>query len=399
MGAIYDADPENYATNGSFWARMKKIILATPETHSTPVGFIINAIRNIHANVFLQPSTTGMKGIMLRISPSTETPITHLELSLRLNQEVQRGEKLFTPKVSLNTRATYSVKNHDRTRRTWDMNTNAELNSGHTNNNFKVQVTRIVPGLKDYKVCVDGTVKYTVENVTGHVSVATSQSTEQTCSSAETMMDVTMVGHKNEEQHKDHVVYGVCSYPQNKHLWSDYVLSCIAAHTTLRGYEYDVKTMNVPSEFKKTALHWFDHLKGMYMAHVTHIPEHHEDVAENNLRVKIEYPVVGQQMNVEVVTHQQAWKLESLPVDGLPVIGKPESTHFSDLLVFMHSVGLMDVCMIEKDMVHHHHQSVKQHVMDDDWELYWGDKIQNPYVGVYVKGVSGKMVRVYCRFR
>lgn len=394
FGAIYDADPENYATNGSFWTKMKKIVLETPESHSNMMGFIANTLRHIHGNVFLQPNVVGMRGVILKLSPSTELPVTHLDLSLRMSQEVLRDEKLFTPKVSLNSRATYSVKNMDRATRTWDVNANVEMNSGHTNNNLRVQVTRIVPGQKDYKICVDGTVKYTVENLTGHVNVATSQSNEPKCTTEETMMDITVVGRKNEEQNEDHVVYGVCSYPQNKLSEPDYTLPCISSQSTLREFVYDIKTMNVPSEFKKTAMYYLDWLKGMYMSHYSHISEHQEDVAENNVKVKVDYPVVGHQMNVEVVTHQHGWKFESIPVHGLPVfgsLGEPESTHISDLLLFMHSVGLMDVCKVEIDHVHHHHHSVSQHVTND-WELYWGDKIQNPYIGVYVKQVGGKMV-------
>lgn len=328
------------------------------------------------------------------MTPSTETPVTHLDLSMRLNQEIQRDEKLFTPKITLNGRATYSVKNVDKALRTWDVNAISEWNSGHTNNNLKVVVTRIVPGQKDYKVCVDSTLKYGIENVTGHINVATSQSTEPKCNTDETMLDITLVGQKTQEQHEDHVVYGVCSYPQNIFLEPDYTLNCIAAHTTLREYIYDVKTMNVPSEFKKTAMHWLDYLKGMYMSHYTHVPEHQEDVGENNLKVKIEYPVVGHQINIEVISHQQAWKLESIHVHDMPLlssVGEPESTHVSDWLLFMHSVGLMDVCKIHKDDVHHHHHTETQQVTDD-WELYWGDKVQNPYVGVYLKKVEGKLV-------
>lgn len=371
-----------------------KIVFGTPEHHSTPIDFIVNTVRHLYTNAFLQPSVMGMRGLMLKLSPSAEIPITHLDLSLRTSQEMQRDEKLFTPKVSFNSRATYSAKNMDRAMRTWDVNANVDLNSGHTDNNLKMQVTRIVPGQKDYKICVDGTVKYMVENITGHVTVATTQSSESKCTADDTMMDITVDGHKTEEQHKDHVVYGLCSYPLNRFLEPDYTLPCIAAHTTMREFIYDVKTMNVPSEFKKTAMHLFDYVKGMYMSHYTHIPEHQEDVAENNLRVKVEFPVVGDQMNVEVVSHQQGWKLESVPIHDLPMlggVGVPESTYFSDMLMFMHSVGLMDVCVIHKDDVHHHHHSIQQH-MTNDWELYWGDKVQNPYVGVYVKEMGGKMV-------
>lgn len=335
-----------------------------------------------------------MKGVILKISPSTEIPVTHLDLSLRMNQEIQRDENLFTPKVSFNTRATYSVKNVDKATRTWDVNVNAELNSGHTNNMMKVVVTRIVPGQKDFKICIDGTAKYGAENVTGHVNVATSQSTEPKCTADETMLDITILGQKNKEQHKDHVVYGVCSYPQNKFKQPDYTLKCIAADTTLREYVADVKTMNVPSEFKKSAMHWLDYLKGMYMSHYTHVPEHQEDVEENNLKVKIEYPVVGHQVNVEVVSHQQAWKLESIHVHDVPLlasVGEPESTHVSDLLMFMHSVGLMDVCKVHKDDVHHHHHTKLQQVTGE-WELYWGDKVQNPHVAVFLKKVDEKLV-------
>lgn len=395
LASVFDADPETYVTHGSTMEKLKKLILATPETHNTALDFVFNSIRHVYLDTFLQPSTKGMKGVFLKLSPSTETPITHLDLSVRLNQEIQRDEKLFTPKVTWNSRGTYSVKNGDKALRTWDVNAISEWNSGHTNNNLKVVVTRIVPGQKDFKVCVDGTWKYGLENVTGHVNVATSQSGEANkCNSDETLLDITVLGQKIKEQHEDHVIYGACSYPQNAFLEPDYTLHCIAADTTLREYIYDVKTTNVPSEFKKTALHWWDYFKGLYMSHYTHVPEHQEDVGENNLKVKIEYPVVGHQLNIEVVSHQQAWKLESIHVHDKPLlasVGEPESTHVSDLLILLHSVGLTDVCKIHKDDVHHHHHTEDKQV-GDDWELYWGDKVQNPYVGVYIKKVEGKLV-------
>lgn len=395
LGAVYDADPENYITSGGFWTKLQKIVLESPETHShSMLGFLTNTIRHINAHVFLQPNVVGMRGLLLKLSPSTEIPVTHLDLSLRLNQEMQRDEKLFTPKMSMNSRATYSVKNMDRAVRSWDMNVNTEMDSGHTNNNMKLILTRMVPGQKDYKICVDANMRYGIENVTGHVGVATSQSTDSKCTPEETMLDITVVGNKNKEQHKDHVVYGVCSYPQNKFLEADYTLPCIAAGSTLREYVYDVKTMNVPSEFKKSAMHWMDYLKGMYMSHYTHVPEHQEEVGENDLKIKVEYPVVGHQMNVEVVSHQQAWKLESMQVPDMPLLrcwAHPESTHVSDLMLFMHSVGLMDVCKIHTNDVHHHHHTEMKHVTND-WELYWGDKVQSPYIGVYIKKVQDKLV-------
>lgn len=394
--SVYDTDPENYVTNGSFTHKLQNILLETPETHTTAFGFLVNGARHVLGSVLFQPSTVGARGIIIKASPSVEIPVTHIDLSLRANQEVQRDENLFTPKVSFNARATYSVKNVDKATRTWDVNTNVDLNSGHTNNNIKVQVTRIVPGQNDFKMCLDGTVKYGVDNITGHWNLGMGQTTEGKCGAEETVLDVTMVGRKNEEQLRDHHIYGVCS--DIPHLFTtDYTLQCIAAHTTVRDYVYDIKTTNVPSEFKKVALLLVDEVKGAFMPHYTRISEHEEDVKENDLRIKVNVPVIGHQMNVEIISHTEGWKLESVPTLSVPLIEKPKSTHVSTLFSFMHAVGLMDVCEIRQDVVRHHHHTVQKRV-PDTWELYWGDKIQNPAVAIYVRKVGNKLVGI-CRVR
>lgn len=38
--------------------------------------------------------------------------------------------------------------------RSWDMNVNIDISPGHVANNFKVQMMRVTPGEKNWKVCL-----------------------------------------------------------------------------------------------------------------------------------------------------------------------------------------------------------------------------------------------------
>lgn len=56
----------------------------------------------------------------------------------------------------INVRGTLDVKaaSTNESVRSWDMNVNIDMHPGHVINNFKIQMTRMIPGEKNWKVCL-----------------------------------------------------------------------------------------------------------------------------------------------------------------------------------------------------------------------------------------------------
>jgi len=56
----------------------------------------------------------------------------------------------------INVRGTFDAKaaSTNESVRSWDMNVNIDMSPGHVANNFRVQMTRVTPGEKNWKVCL-----------------------------------------------------------------------------------------------------------------------------------------------------------------------------------------------------------------------------------------------------
>lgn len=384
--AMYDVEPTMHVTNGSHNSILHLLGVKYTKNYVTPLDRFLLTHMNMLSSIMMQPSV-GVHGYMMRISPSMEYPVTHIDVSLRLNHEIKRDENVLTPAVTMNGRVTYAVKNAEKATKTWDLNSVLEMNSGHTQNNLRMQLTRIIPGQKDFKVCLDATKKYTNVNVLGHMNIAMSHSTENKCTKDETVVDVSMTGTELKEQtDKHHHVHGACVYPRSYHVRpDDHTMSCLASHTTLRQYIYNVKTTNVQSEFKKIMHQWIDYIKFCHRSNYIFISEPEHEIAENNMKIKVEYPLVDDVVDVEVLGPKHGFKLESVDTKELSWFGvEPDNTHYSKMFMFMHAVGLTDVCVVHNDIVLDHHQHHWPHHLTTDWSLLIGDDHQKKF-GLFAK--------------
>lgn len=393
---VFDYEPSlRRVTNGSFLTRLRMLNIAHFKNFRTPLGHMFMTLRNLYSRIILRP-IPGMHGLLVKIEPSKQIPATHVDLSLRLNHDIKRDDNLMTPAMTLNGRATYVLKNMEKTIKTWDLTTILEMNTGHTINNLKMQLTRMIPGQKDFKICLEGMKKWTKQGLTGRMNVAMSHSTEAKCSSDETVVDISMTGEESDEQKDEHHVHGDCVYPRTYHVHpDDYTIDCLASFTNIRKYTYIIKTtpVNLPTEFKRTFMLWMDHIKGNYISHYIRVPEHSEEVAENNLKVKVLYPLIDNEVDVEVLGPQEGFRFESLNLRELRWFGMyPDNLYYSDIYRFMHRIGLTDICMVHKDVLHfgRHHEGIS-HSLTNDWTLYMGDgKTGNKMFAVYIKKVDDK---------
>ena len=359
-----------------------------PHHTESPLIHFLKSCANFHQHIILLPKP-GVYGFMGRLEPSHHHAVSNIDLSLRLHSEpTTEDSHYYTPKTKWSTRATYSVKNQEKSLKTWDINTIVDMNPGHTINNLKMHITRIVPGQKDYKICVDGVKKWTQKGVEGHLNVGMSQTSDGKCVKDDTVIDVTMTGRQSQEQLEGHHKYASCEHISPYSLQHKHSLQCLAGHTTARHYVYNVKTTNVPTEFRKWFVHLWDTIKGYYMPYYVFEDEHNENIGDHNLRVDVVYPMQEQEMNIRMTSPQHVYKLIGVPTHYWKWCGlSPDSMEYSDGFQLAHDLGFVDHCQVELTHYHANHHQVQEPV-PTEWTLYVGNVAQNPQKAVYVKRVA-----------
>lgn len=380
-------DSMHHISNGTYKHLMH--MFAQPWTKNTdnPISHHILTVLNWHTYLHLMP-IEGNYGIMYRTEPSNQYDVSNIDLSVRLNFEHVESDYVYTPATKLNARLTYAVKNKEQSLKTWDMNAVLDLNNGHTVNNLKMQLTRIVPGQKDYKICVDGVKKWTNKGVSGHLNIAMSQSADGKCTKDDSVVDVTMTGEPSEEQLSHEHKYGSCQYPIPYSIPHYHTLHCLVSHTTVRKYMYNVKTTNIPTQFKHYLLKVWDHVKGFYMDHYEHEEQHNEDIGENNFKVDVLYPMQGSEVDMYFSTPQHQYSLTAIPTQQLHWWGlMPDSKYYPKQFVYLHKYNVLDHCEIHHDHMHFNQKKMQKEI-PSEWTLYAGNADKNPQHAVYVKQLA-----------
>lgn len=381
-------DSENYVSN--YTKHIFEDIYHLPiEEHSeTIVGHVLNKWWNWWMHTIFHPHP-GPEGVLYKYVQNKEHPITGYDLSFRFNREVKQEEYVHLPAMKYNLRATYVMKNEEKAVKTWDVNAIFDHNSGHTVNNVKMQISRIIPEQKPYKVCVEGTKKWSDEGVSGFVNVATTQASDGKCTKDDTIFHVTMVGEKSQEQITPYVSYKECeSHMKVTDLHHQYV-PCYLAHNTVRKYTYDVTTTNLPQAFKHKLMKYWDMYKGRYVQHYTFVEEPSEKVPEEHMKVVVEYPVIGDVYNAQLVTPNHEYHFDEIPLKYKQVFGfYPDSTHFSKIYLLMHHYGLVENCIVFNSTLKHNYE-VAEYVVPTEWKMLVGDAAENAKYGVYVKRIEG----------
>lgn len=387
--SVFDHEPIQHITNGTILNSVYDVLTEKrTKNYQTVLGYMYLVVRHMYFLKELLP-TQGMHGYVIRAIPSTEIRITHIDISLRLTQDIKRDDNMFIPAMNLGGRITYVLKNEDKAVRTWDLNTVMELNKDHTDN-LKMDLTRIIPGQKDFKLCLEDMRKFVPDGVTGRMKLAMSQSSDAKCKEDETILDVTSVGRISDERKREHRIHGACVYPRTYHERpDDYTLRCLSSFSDIRAYEYDIKLTNMPIEFKKTLALWMDRIKGHYISHYTYLVEHEVDVPENTMKVRVEFPLVDDLLDVEVIMPKSGWRLEGIRRRELAWWGmEPDNMYFSDWFKFLHTVGLTDMCLVDNVRVRfgRDHWGIT-HQLPSDWTLIMGDgaSADNKMFSVFAK--------------
>ncbi|GLV39118.1 crossveinless d [Carabus blaptoides fortunei] len=347
------------------------------------------SLRNLWTRIALLPNDE-ISGIIIRAVPNIRNQISHIDLSLRYNQEINRDEGIQLPSAKLNTRATYSIKEGERVLKTWDVNAIIELNAAHTVNNVKVQITKIVPDEKDYKICIDGIKKWIGTGVTGHLSITAGRSPDGKCAKDEALVDINMRGDRGQLKNNEKRVNVPAQLLYIPKLNDQQVLGYrtvenLLENTNILRYVYDIKTTRIPDN----VLHWLHQslnvIERVYNPYI--VQENTQtQIAGNNVQVIVEYPVVGNQVNLQVINPQQTYNISGIQLSDLYKHGlQPDNYLLSRKFLRLYSLGLTQSCLINQQLILNGQNSVINSVIGNDWLKVVSNAVENPTLDVSVR--------------
>lgn len=348
-----------------------RLIAADTKSFSTPIEYIILLFGNAYTLLLLQPDLA-THGLQFKATPIVESLVTQINLLFEFNIEDINQENEYLPGFRLITRFTYTLKNKEKTLQVYGVNTTVDINPGHTQRDIKMNITCTVPDQKDYKICLESNKRWIFDGVNSKTSVAMVQSSNDECNKDDTLIDVTVIGKQSEEQKSPYYLYDSCKpYLDDYHF-----LNCLSEHTSIRDYTYNIKTINLPVEYKRYFLIALNYLKRRYSTFHQEIPKDGESNMKDDIEVALKY-VSPSKVNIKVNTSSEIHHLVGIPINELTYwLLYPDNSHYSELYLMMHRVGLVHVCTINKNHIEHNfNQQIHftNHETSTEWTAYVKD--------------------------
>jgi hypothetical protein len=271
----------------------------------------------------------------------------------------------------------------------WDANMILDKEFGHMTSSFKAIFSRVIPGLKEWRVCIDGNKKYIEEHFEAEATVAVSHSAEPKCTKEEKVMEISVKGEKLDEQKESNPLYGECL----EHMWSDIhelnSYACFLARDSFRKWTYDINTMDVPETVSKYLKGYMDWMKSNYMKYLTTYEEAPEGRGKESWQIVHEYPIIGNMADLHIYSPSNDIKFGGIPTKQYPMhfFHMLATEHISPLYRFMHMVGWTQTCEIHPTSYTNTTMHTTALEMPNDWTLYWGVCLA-PNNGIWMKNLN-----------
>uniref|UniRef100_A0A348G627 Very high density protein 1 n=1 Tax=Odontomachus monticola TaxID=613454 RepID=A0A348G627_ODOMO len=429
--SIFDCDSNvTPVTNAEEWQRA-----FSPEYKSTwnskIIQYYMGFIQKLE-NDYISPEM-GSCGRLIKMEPSIIYPTSHVDLTLRVNMDdVDRvNDKMhILSGKKINIRGTLDAKaaSTNESVRSWDVNVNMDMSQGHLVNNIRVQVTRVTPGEKKLKICVDVQKNYSetefpypkmsnskVETNT-KMTISSGFTDEEKCVRDEMLITMTLKGEMTEQQKSemahDHV-HGACVKDIANSLFIEKenhvpkTMNCIREtmlYTTLRKYTVNVSYKKIPVSVYSQLSMFDDHFRATHLPHVRYLSERAEG---GNAKIVIEFPSDLKYINATVITPVNGYEYIEIPVhqhlfEGM-IMGKPtphwgwhatmDNTHFPISALSKVTQGLTKICTVYPQVLITLDNGVIPFMVPDQWTLVSGDHVDQTYA-IFAKAVQGNMIAV-----
>ncbi|KAK0162931.1 hypothetical protein PV327_006658 [Microctonus hyperodae] len=389
-------------------------------------------------NLVLSPPM-GSCGILTKFQPSTIYPTSHVDFTHRYSVEgniIGDGEaqnELKRTKANIRGSVEAFATPTNESSRLWDINVNLDFSEGHLNDSVKIQLTRVTPGEKTLKFCVDGEKSYPKvptdllkagianeeTNFNLFVSMVYTDDKEIenviSCPRNESFVNITIKGELTDEQKKSFThdsVEGLCkkdiNNPLKKHP-SDIIpktTHCIdetIRHTTLRKYTAYITHKQVPQSIISGFFEFNDIFDGGVMPHIKYT---NERVEPGNIKVEMEFPMNKHVMNTTIVTPYFSYDMMNvhLAVDTYPsrlngfgpdyekYLWTPllDNTRFSLKFLYDYTDNKMKICNLFPKIAQTLDDGEIPYVVPTEWTLALGNYVKKNFA-IFIKNVDNKI--------
>ncbi|KAG7189215.1 hypothetical protein KM043_008778 [Ampulex compressa] len=355
---------------------------------------------------------SGSCGTLVKVSPSVVHPASTVDVNMRVNVEdfdhIHDTLHVLSSR-KLNFRSTVDVKAAatNTSARLWDLNMHVDLSQGHVNNNMKVLVTRITPGEKNLKICIDaqknypvvdvdpGKVETTKDETMGKMTIMAGETDEDKCVRDDAVVTITMKGEMSDEQKKhmntDPVHIACLKDMQNPQLQTQNgqvpkTYNCIqraVRYSTLRKYTINVSHKKVPQTVWSNIYMLQDILRATFLPYVKYTAAH---VDPGTIKVSTEYKVDTNRADLSVITPHVSYDLLEMPIGDPTWNILMDNTHFSIPNLYKYTNDMIKTCTVYPQVLITLDNGTLPFVVSDQWTLISGDHVDQTFA-VFVKSV------------
>lgn len=377
---VYDSDI--YFSNGSL-----KQLFSQPSTkHANSFRELLwLSLDNWMGYIQLLPDS-GKYGFIVKIEPSHEYNVSKIVLFFSFERKNYIDKNHF-PRLLLYSLLKYKIVNDKQEiLKGWNLTGIFDIMADLSASSVKLFLSRVIPGHNDYKICLEGEKIWNKNGVVGILNVLMGETTDSSRCSANGKIQVTMTAQRSLEQKTGHHKYESCQYVVPYTIPYYYTFQCLVDHSTVRHYVYNVKTINVPDQFKKVFVSGWDKLKTYYESDYTCGDNHNDTIQDGNLKIDVVYPMRSQEVNVQVTTHQNVYSLTGVPTKYWSSFGAvPDSLAYSQLFL---NLGWMNRCVVHPDHLYFNDELVSAAV-PKHWSLFVGHTYAyNVYLAIYLKEIA-----------
>ncbi|GLV39119.1 crossveinless d [Carabus blaptoides fortunei] len=338
----------------------------------TAPGRFLLSVRNLLARLILVPRPESF-GLIIKGEPSTVHPVDKIELSLRLLKSSHQLNQKMSTHASLSTKT-----KEDKIINKWDFDLVTEEDFAFDHRIFNLQYTRMQHDKENFRMCVDGKKEWKNKELIGQIKMTMGHTADdKTCVDTEGTVEIGIIGKQSDEQLKliaDHLTYKEClashvyePMMKNIRIPQHESVECIKKQTSIRHYDFDIKMNNVPRD-RIMAMHvWIGYIKAMTLPYysVEKTDKISEDKSARNIIV--EYPILGKEININVLKDETTVKLIEAPTKYLQMFGfYPDSYHFSKKFMKHYHWGSTESCIIDEHELLNV-ENIKTEIHNGDW--------------------------------
>ncbi|XP_012220182.1 vitellogenin-5 [Linepithema humile] len=422
-------DCENNVTpmiNAQEWQRA-----LSPEhknTWGSEIQRYVMGIRQKFINDLISPDM-GNCGRVMKMEPSIVYPTSHVDLNVRVNVEdvdhiYDKMHMINSNKINIRGTLDAKAASTNESVRSWNVNVNVEMSQGHTLNNVKVQMTRVTPGEKNLKICIDAQKTYPVietdplkvdikhkQETNTKMTITAGFTDEDKCVRDDMSIVLSVKGEMTEEQKKQMAhdsVHGACVKDiQNPQFQTGQnhvpkTMNCVhesIQYTTMKKYTINASYKKVPIQVFSQFNKFDDHVRALHLPYVRYIVDR---TPSGNAQVVIEFSSDLSHVNATVVTPVSGYEYVQVPLhqstnfEGIVVnkaVSHPvwhtimDSTRFSVTNLYKVMQDQSKICTIYPQSLITLENGMLPFVVTDKWTLVSSDHIDQTYA-VFVKSVQ-----------